>query len=301
MASNDEHFANSKVGKVVLSKLKIDPSYQRNPSPTLIEEVERDWNPLTVGLLLVSDRGNRPEDSGVEGGLFLIDGQHRSIVGRRLKITHLEARIIDLSEEDDPAAIEAALRLTTNVGLRDSATERFKAKVRAGDPESIDIVKILTQSGTFVKFNQAEEGGLTCIASIEKIYRVDHHGALLRNTLELTKEGFAHYDRDTGALTDPLPGKAGSASMLKAMAWFLQANYEAADHTRLIEKLVEAKPAVIDNRARIIQGTMSGSLWFNYYRAIVDLYNERLTDRRRLEWVSRGAGSLGGKARRDQA
>lgn len=286
MGTPEDHRAASKVGKVELTKLQIDPTYQRTPSPTLVDGIESDYDSVAVGILLVSDRGKRDPAKGVEGGLFLMDGQHRALAARRKGIRYLDARIIDLTEEPDPAAIEARYRLTTNVGLRDRATERFKAQIRAGDAESVHIVKILAQADTFILFNPADEGGLTCISTIEQIYRVDEVGALLANTLELVKEAF-------GTFQD----KAGTSSMLKAMAWFLVANYEDADHHRVIEKLKEIQAAAIDRRARTIQGTMSGSLWFNYYRAIVDVYNERLTDSRRLEWVSRGSKTLGGKAR----
>lgn len=286
MGTPEEHKAASRVGKVELTKVKVDPTYQRTPSPTLADEIEQGWDPVSAGILLVSDRGERDPESGVEGGMFLVDGQHRAIGARRKGIRYLDARIIDMTDEADPAAVEARYRLTTNVGLRDRATERFKAQIRAGDAESVHIVKILAQEDTFILFNPADEGGLTCISTIEQIYRVDGVGALLSNTLALTKEAF-------GSFQD----KAGTSSMLKAMAWFLAANYEDSDHRRLIEKLKEIQSAAIDRRARTIQGTMSGSLWFNYYRAIVDVYNERLTDNRRLEWISRGAKTLGGKAR----
>src|SRR5580765_700984 len=144
----DRVHASSRVGKVQLADLQVDPSYQRTPSAKLVDEIEQNWDIVASELLLVSDRGVRPEDSPVLGGLFLVNGQHRSIAARRLGIKSLDARIIDMSEEDDPAMIESKFRLKTNVGLRDRATEKFKAKLRSGDADSVHIVQILAKCGT---------------------------------------------------------------------------------------------------------------------------------------------------------
>jgi hypothetical protein len=282
----EEVKANSRVGKVNLEDLQIDPSYQRTPSPQLVETIEQNWDEVASELLLVSDRGNR-NGADVTGGLFLVNGQHRSLAAKRLGVTQLDARFIDLTEEKDPAAIEARFRLTTNVGLRDRATERFKAQLRAGDAESVDIVRILAQCGTEIMFNPADEFGITAISTVEQIYRFDDTGALLRETLELIKESFGGYTE-----------KAQTAAMLKAIAWFIVVHMGQADLTRLRTKLGEVQSLAVDRRARTIQGTMAGALWFNYYRAIVDIYNERLQERSRLEWISRGARALGGKTER---
>lgn len=281
----EEVKASSKVGRVEIAQLQIDQSYQRVPSPQLVDRIEQNWDVVASELLLVSNRGTRNGDDPVQGGLFLVNGQHRSLAAKRRGIKMLDARIIDLSQEADPAAIEAKFRLTTNVGLRDRATERFKAQLRAGDAESVDIVKILAQCGTEILFNPADEFGITAIATVEAIYRFDDTGGLLRQTLELIRDSYGGYTE-----------KAQTAAMLKGVAWFIIVHSEKADYTRLKQKLGEVQSVAIDRKARTIQGSMAGSLWFNYYRAIVDVYNERLAERSRLEWISRGARALGGKS-----
>lgn len=281
----EEVKASSKVGRVTIADLQIDQSYQRVPSPQLVDKIEQNWDVVASELLLVSDRGNR-NGSDVQGGLFLVNGQHRSLAAKRRNIKMLDARIIDLSGEEDPAAIEAKFRLTTNVGLRDRATERFKAQLRSGDAESVDIVKILAQCGTEILFNPADEFGITAIATVESIYRFDDTGGLLRQTLELIRDSYGGYTE-----------KAQTSAMLKGMAWFIIVHSEQADYTRLKQKLGMIQSVAIDRKARTIQGSMQGSLWFNYYRAIVDVYNDGLrNERSRLEWVSRGARALGGKS-----
>jgi len=276
--------ASSRVGKATIADLQIDPSYQRTPSPQLVDQIEQNWDVIASELLLVSDRGDR-NGSDVQGGLFLVNGQHRSLAAKRLGVKTLDARFIDLSSDPDPAAIEAKFRLTTNVGLRDRATERFKAQLRSGDAESVDIVKILAQCGTEIMFNPSDEFGITAISTVEQIYRFDDTGSLLRETLELIRDSFGGYTE-----------KAQTAAMLKAVAWFIVVHIERADFTRLKTKLNEIQSVAIDRRARTIQGTMAGALWFNYYRAIVDVYNERLAERSRLEWTSRGSRAIGGRS-----
>ena len=56
----------------------------------------------------------------------------------------------------------------------------------------------------------------------------------------------------------------------------------------MIEKLQTVGPAALSNRTRTIQATMGSALWVNYYRSIVELYNEKLGQKSRLKWRLRG-------------
>src|SRR5215831_12999620 len=80
MLITDLH-ASSKIIKVDLSKLRVDLSYERDPSRDLVDRITGDWNILAAGILLVSNRGAR-EGNEVEGGLFLVDGQHRVLAAK---------------------------------------------------------------------------------------------------------------------------------------------------------------------------------------------------------------------------
>lgn len=284
-SESEDHLAASKVGKVNINGVKIDRSYQRVPSPQLVDRIADDWDVIGSELILVSDRGERPEGSEVDGGLYLVNGQHRSLAAKKLGIKQLDARIINLHDHPDPASVEAKYRLVLNVGLSDRATERFKAQIRSGNEESVAIVRILATCGTEIAFDPTADYGLKAVSTLETIYRADGFGNLLRETLELIQDSFGGYG-----------GKAGSSAMLKGAAWFIVSHFEVIDRNRLVKKLSEVGAAALDRRARTFQGTLAGSLWFNYYRAMVDIWNDHLAEKQRLEWVSRGAKKLGATA-----
>src|SRR5262249_27900451 len=141
----DEIHAASTIKEVLLGKIQVDRSYQRDPSIPLIDRIADEWDVVASELVLVSDRGPRPEASEVAGGLFIVNGQHRMRAALKLGHKKIWARVIDLRDVEDPGAIEAAFRLKTNVRLGDRIHERFKAQLRAGDEESHAIVNLLAR------------------------------------------------------------------------------------------------------------------------------------------------------------
>jgi hypothetical protein len=277
----EELHANSKIQKVQLSELRIDQSYQRDPSMKLVEDIAENWDEVASELLLVSNRGERPEGGEVEGGLFIVNGQHRSLGARKRGLTSVHARVIDLTEHPDPAAVEATFRLRTNIRLGDKPLERFKAQLRAGDPESVAIVGLLRQFGSFINESPNDEG-INAVTAVEKLYRLND-GGVLRETLQLIHDIYGH-----------VGGKTTSGPIMTSFAWFIMKHADETDRTRVVEKVKLAGHGALDRRARASQSTMGGTLWMNYYRAIVDFYNERLQAKSQLEWKLRGASSFKG-------
>jgi len=275
----DAIHAASKVVQVELGVLKIDRSYQRDPSQSLVDKIADKWNEVASELLLVSDRGDR--ENGHDGGMFVVNGQHRSLAARKVGVTKVWARVIDLRNYPDPAAIEATFRLQTNVRMSDKPLERFKAQLRAHDPESMAIQKILAEYDTEVNQVPNQDYGINAVAAVERLYRVDE-GLLLKDMLQLL--------RDTYGV---IGGKSTTSALMIGYAWFIVKHAEESSRSRVVEKLNEAGPAALDRRARTIGATLPGSLWVQYYRAIVDFYNERLQEKSKLEWRLRGAGSFG--------
>lgn len=288
MAKVDEIHANSKIEEVPLAKLQVDYTYQRDTSERLVDDIANNWDVVASELILVSDRGTRPKEGDIRGGLFVVNGQHRSKAAQKRGMEKIWARVIDLRKVQDPAELEAGFRLKTNVRLGDRPLERFKAQVRAKDAESLAIQKILAAFGTEINTQVQAEVGINAVATVEAIYRADD-GALLRETLEVIRDVW----RQPG-------GKNSTAAIMKGIAWFVEKHSEESDRRRLVDRLKSAGLAQMEQRARTIGLSMGGSLWMNYYRAIVDLYNENLREKNKLSWMMRGAGRLestGGAAR----
>jgi hypothetical protein len=286
--STKELHANSKIEEVVLSRLQVDYTYQRDPSEALVDSIAEDWDTVASELILVSDRGARNGQEEVKGGLFIVNGQHRTKAAAKLGHKTIHARVIDLKKVTDPGEVEAGFRLKTNVRLGDRPLERFKAQVRAGDEESLAIVELLTHYGTEINSQPQQEIGINCVATIEALYRIDD-GSLLGDTLDVIKTTWGYAG-----------GKFSHAAMLKGIAWFIEKHADDSDRDRLVGKMKGVGMAPLESRARTIGLTMGGSLWVNYYRALVDLYNEQLREKNRLQWMLRGSRTLanrgGGKA-----
>lgn len=279
-ALTDALHASSKIEEVPLANLQVDHTYQRDPSEALVDAIANDWDTVASELVLVSNRGTRTKDGDVRGGYFIVNGQHRSKAAQKKGMENIWARVIDLRKHPDPGAVEAGFRLKTNVRLSDRPLERFKAQLRAGDTESLAIQKMLATFDTEINTQANPEIGINCVATVEAIYRIDD-GALLRDTLGIV--------RDVWTLVG---GKYSNAALLKGIAWFVEKHAEESDRNRLITKLKGIGIAALESRARTIGLTMGGSLWMNYYRAIVDLYNEQLRDRNKLSWMLRGTASM---------
>lgn len=288
----EELHAASEIKKVPLAKLRPDMSYQREFSQTLVDEIANNWDLVASELLLVSDRGPRTGDDDVEGGLKIVNGQHRTNAAIKLGIRELDARVINLRDAQkfpDPGKVEAQFRLKTNVKLGDRPLERFKAQLRAGDPESAAIVKLLARFGAEIN-TQPQETGINCVATIEALYRADETGALLAETLEVVRDTWDH-----------VGGKNAQSSILKGIFWFVAKHSSESDRGRLVTKLKGIGITNLHGRARQTGLTMGGSLWINVYRSIVELYNEGLRERNRLQWMLRGKAVLTQKGGANEA
>lgn len=270
--SIEQIHATSTIEKVAISSLQVDRSYQREPTQSLVDDIAENWDEVSSELLLVSDRG-------ADRGRYVVNGQHRTLGARKRGLSEVWARVIDLASAEDPGAIEAMFRLRTNKRMGDKPLERFKAQVRAGDPESRAIQALVERFGTEINEVPTGETGINAVAAVEKLYRLDD-GALLSEVFQVIKDTWGY-----------VGGKSASASLMNGLAWFIYKHAEESDRVRLTEKMKEVGLGALDRRARTISSTMGGTLWLNYYRGIVDVYNERLHDKSKLEWKHGGASS----------
>lgn len=277
--------ATSRIDQVPLDQLRADRSYQREPSQRMVDDIMEDWNVVASELILVSYRGER-DDPDVSG-YWIVNGQHRSLAARRLGHETIWARVIDLSEVEDPAAIEAALRLKTNKRLGDRPLERFKAQRRSGDPESLAIVEVLSRFDTEINETPQPDSGINAVVAIETIFRYDNTGGLLQETLELIRDSFGR-----------VGGKIITQPVMKSLAWVLVIHTDDRkfDKGHFINRIRGAGPAALERRARTIQSDMGGSLWMNYYRAEISFFNERLADSNKLDYLLRGAQAKLGRS-----
>lgn len=279
VALSEEFHASSKVEEIAISKLRIDPAYQRVPNSESVDYLARNWDVIAAELILVSNRGTRKDDD-VEGGLFVISGQHRMKAAHKRGVKMILARVIDLSKEENPAAREAYYRRLANVRVQDRSVDAFRAKVVEGDPESLAIVKLLKKHGTEINLQPEEDTGINAVAAVEMIYARDE-GSVLNETLEVIKDAWGN-----------ITPKSASANILKGVAWFIDCHSTEVNRSRLTEKLQSLTLSQIGSRAGQMQATMGRARWMNVYFVLVDLYNEKLTQRNQLTLNTKGSRAL---------
>ncbi len=272
----------AKTMQVPISKLKVDRSYQRVPNQELIDEIAENWNPIKAEIILVADRGLRDADSDVDGGLFVVSGQHRVRAAHKLGLKTIEAKVIDLTRELDPAALEADYRIGANRRVSDQAIDTFKAKIRKGDEDALAIVALLKRHHTQINFDNPgeHETGVHAIACLELLYRRDQ-GSTLNETLELIRASWGEVNPTTA-----------TANLLKGLAWFINAHGLEADNRRLAEKLQAIRSVQLLSQARQLQSIQGKSLWMNVYMSVVGIYNDKLIERNKLQVNLKGATRL---------
>jgi hypothetical protein len=262
------------VGKIEVVKIEDlhrDMSYQRPINQELVDEIASKWDIAAAGPIVVSRRKN--------GDLYIVNGQHRTAAATQVGETEILAQVIDgLTPKE-----EAILRLKGNIRRTDKPQERFQAQLTAGDPESIAIKQIVEAIGGTVNTSANAVYGINCISTLEGLYRRDN-GVLLTRTLEAVREIFGSLD-----------GINVTVSVLKGMSWFLEAHRAGYDRGRLHEKLQQLGTTRMLQQARNHKAVMGGAMWINTYRAMVEAYNERLSDSKKLE-VRTGKTAAYGRA-----
>lgn len=273
--------ANSKITEVQLSKLQSDFTYQREVTDGMVEEIAENFDILASELILVADRGPRNGSSAVKGGLWVVNGQHRAKAAQRIGRTTLEARLIDLRKDPDPARTEAQIRLLTARRIMDRPLERFKAQLRAGDERSAKIVKILSLNNAVINTVAESETGINCVSTIEWVYNVDE-GSLLSDVSKVITDAYGMFG-----------GPYARAPFIKGVAWFVEKHAEETERIRLISQMQAIGPSGIERRARSMQAVQGQQLWMNIYRTLVEIYNDKLKPSNKLHVKYRGASVLG--------
>jgi hypothetical protein len=254
---------------VLIDDLNLDHGYQRDLSADLVQKMAAEWDMAVAGTITVSRRPS--------GQLYIIDGQHRAAAAKLAGETHILAQVLDQKGRAD----EAGMRLKGNVRRGDKALERFRAQLAAGDKSSKAIVEICRNFGTKINQSPDTRHGINAISAVEFIYSIDK-GVLLTRTFEVIQKAWG-----------PVEGMNTTTNSMRGIAWMLHRQGMDVDVARLADRLSAEGPEAIERKARSHKAAMGGSLWLNWYRAAIEVYNHRLPEGSRLEWVT-GGWSLSG-------
>jgi hypothetical protein len=251
--------------RVRIDDLHVDHSYQRDLSLDLVEKIARDYDPAATSAITVSRRAN--------GDMYIVNGQHRAAGAKRAGEEYIHAEVFDgLTQKQ-----ESALRLKGNTRRTDRPQERFAAQVSAGDPESLAIVQVVEQFDTKVNRNPDANRGINAVSSLEEIYRRDRNGTILADVLAMIQDSLGE-----------VHGRNVGVSMLKGVAFLLERNGSDMDRRRMVDKIKDHGVQGIHRIATNHKAAMGGAMWTNYYRAMIEVYNERLGQAAKLEWRTTG-------------
>ena len=164
----------SRTEKVVINQLRVDETYQRPVSKAKVNKIVKNFNPIGMGPILVSER----ED----GSLWIFDGQHRVEALKILGELVWEVTIYSGMALKDEAT---AFRLLQE-GSKANAAERYVSELAAGVEETLSIENALNQIGFTVDRNTSNYT-IQAADTVKEIYR-NGGPKLLKDTICLIRD-----------------------------------------------------------------------------------------------------------------
>jgi RNA polymerase sigma-70 factor (ECF subfamily) len=152
-SDNKEWGARPILGEVLISNLRINEKYQRTlsskNSQKQIEKIVGNFNWSAFGAIQITPKMDEP------GVYWVIDGQHRVEICKRLEITSVPAIISESLTEADQAKLFVRAN-KERVALTKLAL--FHAAVAANDPEALMISRICKNTGLIIPRHQNVTG-----------------------------------------------------------------------------------------------------------------------------------------------
>lgn len=171
--------------KLSLNEYTIDPRVQRGSvEQTHVNDIVQKWDPLALGTITVSLRGN--------GDRVVIDGAHRSEAARQIGYTR-KMDCCQYTGLDLPT--EAAMFLSLNNTKRLNVLDSFRVRQVQGDKIALGMKEVLDKYG----WRAAGDGNsfnLAAITSFEKVYlgsgvrQVEHGPELASMVLHVITEAW---------------------------------------------------------------------------------------------------------------
>ena len=144
---------------VPIVDLKIDPQAQRSLRTHWVKSHVPDFDAEQLGYIVVNKRS--------DGGLYVIDGQHRVELLR--EVGWGDQQVQCECFEGLTQAQEAELFLSRNDGIQVRTFDKFRVAVTAGKEIETDIDRIVNHQGLSIS-DQSNEGNITAVASLRKVY-----------------------------------------------------------------------------------------------------------------------------------
>lgn len=245
--------AGLKFESVRLDDINVDPSYQRPLRAAKIDEMLATFDPKEITAIVVNRR--------IDGSLWVLDGQHRVELLRRLGKSVV---IADVREGYDHEMEARAFYRLNRGQTKVSAFDEFRSRVAGNEPSATRIVDIIERHGYHIG-RQSEERAIQAVSALEAAFNMGK----LNATMSII------------ATVWPMDAASRSANIIVGLATFLL-NFQGRDDYddgRLLEVLDKLTPTAIQRRAQEIQlqtGRSANRGW-TVAIAIRDAYNGEMT------------------------
>jgi len=156
------------------SELLVDAAYQRAINKDRVDRIVGSFSPRQFGYLKVSRR---------DGKYYVIDGQHRLAAAKILGYTSLPCNVC---EGMNQRAEAEDFRVQQDNMSRIHTRDRFRAAITAGDEESVNIARIVSEYGYTLQGFGIDVRSSECISSIGTLQRIVRGSAEGLKILDLT-------------------------------------------------------------------------------------------------------------------
>ena len=249
----DNRDARSRFEKVRISDLKVDPSYQRQLTPSgesQIQSIVAHFDERALGSIIVSVRDS-------SGDKYIIDGHHRVQAARRVGLKYMDAIVMrGLSRSQ-----EAELFLRHNQRSAVGVSNKLKARMTMNEPQAMAIKDVCASSGFELTPNTSSNPrSVKCIVVLDRIY--ERSGALRISEILNIVSG-----------TWPSEKNATHGIMVDGINRFLDA-YPEIGHTALIDKWSKYSAHEVMQRAKGLKAQLGGTPGMSVARSLLQYYNE---------------------------
>lgn len=176
---------NASLKRYLVRELRSDRTYARVVNPRHVQRIVDNFDADAVGIVIANQRR--------DGRLVLIDGNHRIAAMKQLGKVDDTVEVLLFRNMD--VRDEARLFASLNTQLAMHGADVFRAKVIAGDEETILVHKTVIANGFKVTRDQTPGG----IRAPRTLYKV-HEMGLLEETLGVCRRAWPDLDAELPAV-----------------------------------------------------------------------------------------------------
>lgn len=240
--------ASTTVEELPLEALAVPSAYQREERPHLVRKIIREFDPDLLGLLVVV--------RDAEGGLWILDGQHRWLALVELGYERARCEVL----HDVPLERQAQIFSGRNSGrITPHPRDAFRADYAARRADVVAIMAILQRHGYLPPWgsSRASADRFVCVSTLREV----QSWGLLDATVSVIRAGWP--DDELATQTPIVSGLAACVRL-----------YPTLSPRELAKRLARHSAAEVLRLARASHAnSRERRLWVHVAQVVVDLYN----------------------------